>query len=229
MVKRVLVVDDEDLVRNIILDSLSDQGYELDGVGNVFDAMELIRDNEYDVAILDKNMPGVENNAEGGLEVLRFLKQQTPSTEAIMLTGYASIETALEAMKLGAFDYISKPFEVDDLISKVGKLAKRKELLDAEDIIPLYKDLHDEVLVYFNSKTLSQKDQVEALNSMKRKVSSVFDACRQRDRVIYNQMQELADIAGYSDQLRKNLKLTSPEHALAEKIYQKATGGNLKC
>jgi len=81
----------------------------------------LEKDNSIEVVILDVKMPGMD-----GIETLREIKKSYPLTEVIMLTGHATVETGIEGMKLGAFDYLMKPCDMDQLISKVGEAAAKK-------------------------------------------------------------------------------------------------------
>ncbi len=81
----------------------------------------LEKDNSIEVVILDVKMPGM-----GGIDTLREIKKSHPLTEVIMLTGHATVETGIEGMKLGAFDYLMKPCDMDQLIAKVGEAAAKK-------------------------------------------------------------------------------------------------------
>ena len=82
----------------------------------------LVENPGIDVVVLDVKMPGMD-----GIETLREIKRNFPLVEVIMLTGHATVETAIEGMKLGAFDYLMKPCELDELLAKVGEAASKKE------------------------------------------------------------------------------------------------------
>ena len=107
---RVLVVDDEKSMRDLLAITLQKAGYEVTLAEGGAAAIEAIRRDPFDAIITDLRMPKVD-----GLQVLRSAKEQSPDTAVIMVTAMASTETAVEAMKLGAYDYITKPFKLDVL------------------------------------------------------------------------------------------------------------------
>ncbi len=124
MSARILVVDDEEIVIRSCLRILGGDGYQIETARDGHEALRKIADNPYDVVILDIMMPGL-----GGLEVLRRVKEAHPDMDVIMITGLSQIDTAVQAMKLGAFDYIPKPFEPDELKLVVQRALERRQLL----------------------------------------------------------------------------------------------------
>ncbi len=118
MVKyRVLVVEDEELKRRTIIDALTDAGYEVRGTGDGTEGFQLIRDEFWDVALLDLKLPGMD-----GLTILGKAREIRPETTIIVMTAFASVQTAVEAMKAGAYDYLTKPFTTDELLLKLARL-----------------------------------------------------------------------------------------------------------
>ena len=124
MSARILVVDDEEIVIRSCLRILEGNGYQIDVAHDGHEALRKVESNTYDVMILDIMMPNL-----GGLEVLRRVKETHPDMDVIMITGLSQIDTAVQAMKLGAFDYISKPFEPDELKLVVQRARERRQLL----------------------------------------------------------------------------------------------------
>ena len=124
MSARILVVDDEDIVLRSCLRILSGEEFQVETVQDGRQALQKVEENLYDVMILDIMMPNVD-----GLEVLRRVKETHPNVDIIMVTGLAQIDTAVKAMKLGAFDYIAKPFEPDELKLVVQRALERRRLL----------------------------------------------------------------------------------------------------
>ena len=120
----VLVVDDEEIVVRSCLRILDGAGYELDGARSGAEALRKIEDKHVDVVILDIMMPEMD-----GLEVLQRVKETHPDIDVIMVTGLSQIETAVKAMKLGAFDYLPKPFDPDELTLLVRRALERRALL----------------------------------------------------------------------------------------------------
>src|SRR3974390_484291 len=124
MSARILVVDDEDIVLRSCLRILSGEEFQVETVQDGRQALQKVEENPYDVMILDIMMPNVD-----GLEVLRRVKETHPNVDVVMVTGLAQIDTAVKAMKLGAFDYIAKPFEPDELKLVVQRALERRRLL----------------------------------------------------------------------------------------------------
>jgi DNA-binding NtrC family response regulator len=118
---RILVVDDEEIVVRSVQRILAGGEYVVDAAANGADAMRAVAEHPYDVVVLDIMMPGTD-----GIEVLQRIKVARPATEVIMFTGLAQVETAVKSMKLGAFDYIAKPFEPDELRLAVRRALERR-------------------------------------------------------------------------------------------------------
>jgi len=118
---RIMIVDDEESFANSLAERLKLRNYDITVSFSGKDAMEKIEKFKFDVVILDVAMPGID-----GIESLREIKGTAPLTEVIMLTGHATVETAIEGMKLGAIDYLMKPCEIEDLVEKINKAYNRK-------------------------------------------------------------------------------------------------------
>ncbi len=123
MGSKILVVDDEDAQREIIADVLMRAKYEIKQASNADDAVKEINKDRLDLIITDLRM---DNGS--GMDVLREAKQLSPETEIIVMTAYGSIESAVEAMRQGAYDYITKPFDKDVLLVSVRKALEHKQL-----------------------------------------------------------------------------------------------------
>ena len=121
---RILIVDDEEIVIKSCLRILDGSNYQVEAVQDSREALRKIEENQYDIIILDIMMPNMD-----GLEVLRRVKETHPDVDVIMVTGLSQIDTAVQAMKLGAFDYISKPFEPDEIKLVVQRALERRQLM----------------------------------------------------------------------------------------------------
>jgi len=121
---RILVVDDEMIVCESCQRILQEEGYEVECVLGGKEAFQKMKEDLFNIVITDLKMPGID-----GMEVLRTLRQEYPDTVVIMITGFSTVETAVEAMKLGAFDYIPKPFTPDEVSIVVKKAIEQKRLL----------------------------------------------------------------------------------------------------
>ena len=119
----VLIVDDEEDFLETLVKRMEQRKIDAAGVRSGEEALELMKEKSYDVVILDVKMPG----GMDGIETLREMKKIQPLTEVILLTGHASVETSIEGMKLGAFDYVLKPVKLEDLLSKVADAIQKKD------------------------------------------------------------------------------------------------------
>ena len=128
MTARILIVDDEEIVVRSCQRILEAPDVELAAASSGPEALGKVERGAFDLLILDIMMPGMD-----GLEVLRLVKERHPEIEVVMVTGLSQIQTAVQAMKLGAFDYIPKPFEPADLQAVVARALERRRLRQGED------------------------------------------------------------------------------------------------
>jgi DNA-binding NtrC family response regulator len=119
----ILVIDDDESVRVASEQALAAVGYRTRAAKSGERGLQLCREESFDVAIVDLHMPGL-----GGMEVLRKLKEENPSSSVILISGHASVESAVEAMRLGAFDFLPKPFTPDTLAATVKRALERRRL-----------------------------------------------------------------------------------------------------
>jgi len=124
---RMLLVDDEDDFRTTLANRLKLRKIDITDAASGNEAIELVKQMSFDVAVIDVKMPGID-----GIETLKQIKQIKPAIEIIMLTGHASIESGVEAMKLGAYDYVMKPCDIDELLIKTGEAYQHKLLKEKE-------------------------------------------------------------------------------------------------
>ncbi len=122
---RILVVDDELIVRDSLKEWLQDEGFQVDMAASGAEALEVLGAAEYHLMLLDIKMPGMD-----GVEVLKQARERHPELPVVMMTAYATVETAVEAMKFGALDYLMKPFDPDTLVPMMVQLFQRIEGAD---------------------------------------------------------------------------------------------------
>ena len=123
----ILVVDDEPAMRTALFEALTRQGHAVDLAENGAEALEKFQANPFDLVITDVRMPQVD-----GMEVLRQVKKRSPVTPVLVISGYGTIETAVEAMREGAFDYILKPFSLDLIEETVDRALGRTGKRDSQ-------------------------------------------------------------------------------------------------
>ena len=120
----VLVVDDERDFLEPLVERLELRGLVAAGRDNAADGLRFLGDNPVDVVVLDVKMPGMD-----GLTALKQIKARHPMTEVILLTGHASVESGMEGLELGAFDYLIKPVKLDELMERITEAYDRKQVL----------------------------------------------------------------------------------------------------
>ncbi len=132
--ERILVVDDEERMLQLLKKLLEGEGYEVRTASNAADALRILGDTDYNLVISDVRMPGMD-----GMSLLRTLSEQGSAAAVILMTAYASVTAAVEAIQAGAFDYLTKPFKIDELL-----LAVRKSL-ESHHLRREVKSLREEV------------------------------------------------------------------------------------
>jgi DNA-binding NtrC family response regulator len=118
----ILVVDDEGDFLETLMNRLKKRKIEALGCASGEEALRLVKENPFDVVVLDIKMPG----GMDGIQTLREIKKARPETEVILLTGHASLETSMEGMQAGAYDYLLKPIRLEDLLEKLAQTLERK-------------------------------------------------------------------------------------------------------
>ncbi len=118
---KILIVDDENDFRETIIKRLRARKIDIEGADSGPAALEMLDAQDFDVIVLDVKMPGMD-----GIETLREIKLKKPLVEVIMLTGHASVESGIQGMQLGAFDYVMKPVALDDLMDKLRQAYERR-------------------------------------------------------------------------------------------------------
>ena len=127
---KILVVEDEPLKRSLLEEELRAKGYSVSTAANPLEAEPLLKKAVFDVVLTDLRMPG-----QDGLSFLRGLKKDRPGQAVLVMTAYGSVETAIEAMKLGAFDYLQKPFATEELLLKLDRLSQYEHLASENEAL----------------------------------------------------------------------------------------------
>lgn len=118
-VPKILIVDDEDAFRMLLAATLEDEGFEISTAPDGERALECIKERTYDIALLDVRMPGID-----GMELLKKIRQDSPTTDCIMLTGFQDVELAVSAIKNGAKDFLGKTQSVDELMMRINNVLR---------------------------------------------------------------------------------------------------------
>src|SRR4051812_47707135 len=136
---RILVVDDHDSLRKGLVRALANAGHDVEEAPNGTSAIERLQDSQFDVVLTDLRMGGAD-----GMDVLRTTRSVQPTSAVILMTAFGSVHTAVEAMKIGAFDYVQKPFEIEEMELKVEKALEHRRLKhEIEYLRHTQQDIYD--------------------------------------------------------------------------------------
>ena len=148
---KVLVAEDEDITRKHIVGTLRSEGYEVHSAADGEEALGMLESMRFDLLIADIKMPKMD-----GLELLRRIREISLEVEVIVVTGFGSISSAVDAMKLGANDYLPKPFDLDELIIKVNKVRDQRMLKRENVALKASLNLDSELFVVAESEPMKQ-------------------------------------------------------------------------
>jgi DNA-binding NtrC family response regulator len=149
MTVNVLIAEDEEITLKHLVSTLQREGYGVTGTTNGLDALQRIEADTFDLLIADIKMPGMT-----GIELLEKVKERSPETDVIIITGFGSIGSAIEAMKKGAMEYVTKPFDLDELVLKVRKLNDRKALIRENIALKTYLGMDKKVSIIARSSSM---------------------------------------------------------------------------
>ena len=162
MKNKILIVDDEKNIRLMLRKCLPE--YELYEATDGVEALHSIKSQEFDLVLLDIKMPGIT-----GMQVLQKIREEENNVAVVMMTAYGTIERAVEAMKLGAIDFINKPFTPEEIKTIVNDIFRRQTL--EADALETYKDLME-----FSKKCILEKKYADALEFLKKAVAKDVSA-----------------------------------------------------
>lgn len=161
MKPRILIVDDEPVTLELIVERLGIEGYEVEVVASGEEALAVSGRNSFKVVLTDLSMPGMS-----GMEVLAHFTRNSPETLVIVLTGYGTIETAVEAMKRGAYDYLSKPANLDEIVLTLRRAIEMKDLKDENILLRTHIQEHQRL-----DKLIGQSPAMQTLYRIIRRVA----------------------------------------------------------
>ena len=223
MKAKILIADDEENILDALSEFMEGIGHHVDLAGSVDSALALMRTNDYDILLTDKNMPDTGGNNEGGMSLLRHVKKHNPLTEVIMITGYATVESAVEAMKLGVFDYVMKPIPLNELKEKIDRVLEYKRFLNSENTLQMYKALHNQLLdLLVNRDDIPEDKLQKILRTLGTKIDHLFGMQKGYEEIIETQSEALDKIKRYADHLKEAIPGESPYYALIEKILEES-------
>ena len=157
----ILIAEDQDSVREGLKKALGEGGHSVTGVNDGTKALEELKAKTYDILITDIKMPGMD-----GIELLNLAKKLNPDTYVIVITAFGSVETAVAAMKAGAYDYINKPFSIDEMELLIKNIEEKKRILEEREF------LSEEIKTRYNKHIIGNSPMMKAIYSTVDKVAN---------------------------------------------------------
>ena len=151
MAFKILIAEDEEITLKHLLSTLKGEGYEVVGEKDGGLAFDRLKSDHFDLLITDMKMPVM-----GGIELLEKVKEVHPDIEVMIITGYGSVGDAVDAMKRGAYDYITKPFNLDELVIKVKKISEKKKLKKENTALKAYFGMNKKVSIIAKSESMKE-------------------------------------------------------------------------
>jgi len=207
---QILIVDDDVEIHGLLRACLQSLGYDTVATDNGRRGLEMLASGEFNVAILDLMLPDLN-----GMEILRRIRQQRPEIEIIVLTAYASLETAIEAMRLGAYDYVTKPFYADTIRSAVRRAVEKQNLA-------LERKRAEEALIRNLEERLATEEALRQSNlelALLHRASQTFSSTLELDKVLATMLEEVRHLL---DAVLCSVWLIDPQ--TDELVCRQATG-----
>ncbi len=167
MAFKILIAEDEEITVKHLVNTLKSEGHTVAAVLNGIDALRKLETESFDLLIADIKMPGLT-----GIELLEKIGEKSIDTEVIIITGFGSIGSAVEAMKKGAIEYVTKPFDLDELVLKVNKIRDRKGLVRENIALKTYLGLNKKVSIIARSKPM--REILDTIEGIKDSESNIF-------------------------------------------------------
>lgn len=219
---RVLVVDDEPTSREVLRLGLERQGCETLTAHDAASAIALLSEQQFHAVVTDKNMPGTVHATEGGLDVIKFAKESNPACAVVMVTDFSTVESAIEAMRLGAFDYLAKPVRSEEIKAKLERILFYQQTLNPENTISSHNTLRAKFLKILEEQKgvdqcLSAATKTALLQLVQDSIDSFIHERRSWENIILEQREALGQISAWAEQMQE----TAPQGAAEEDLLNK--------
>ena len=225
---RVLVVDDEPTSREVLRLGLERQHCETMTAHDAASAIAILSEQQFHAVVTDKNMPGTEHATEGGLDVIKFAKESNPACAVVMVTDFSTVESAIEAMRLGAFDYLSKPVRSEEIKAKLKRILSYQQTLNPANTISSHNSLQTNLLNILEQQQgvdqcLSAETKVALLQVAQDSIDAFFHERRAWENIILEQRDALGKIAGWAEQMKETAPQGSAEEEFLNKIITESS------
>jgi DNA-binding NtrC family response regulator len=163
---KILVVDDDEIIREVITTLLSNEGYTVQAAKDGLDAIKILKTSAINLVITDLRMPGAD-----GIEVLKEAVKMDPDRAVIILTAYGTLDTALKAIREGAYDYMTKPFKMEEMIIRVNNAHERTlQVLKINALVKIVREILTNIMLFKGEETNHSRvmmDWVDKIDQLK--------------------------------------------------------------
>jgi len=209
---RILVVDDDEAVRVTLGAILSGEGYKVTLISNGTEALAQLRTTEFDVVLTDLRLDDID-----GTRILEEARTRWPDTVALMLTGFASVDSAIDALRKGAYDYLCKPCAPDELVAAVGRAIERRTLTlqvrhharDLETAIETARELHSSLFTRLEGTTALLREREQVLVTICTELKTSLIAIASLAQMLLGRLQDHdspGDLTAYLDQIQLEMQ-----------------------
>ena len=204
----------------MIAEFLKKDGYSIDISNGVSPAISCMKSKNYDILLIDKNMPGIDGKSQkGGMDLLRYVRTQSIPSESIMMTGDATIDTVIEAMKLGAFDYLLKPLSLKELKAKIIRIFNYKSFFNPDETVELYKGIQGGIINLIKDKSnMTDIEFDRTFISLNVKIDKIFMELKESEKYALVQREYLSYIAAKAEQIKSQISETHQSYGLIDEI-----------
>ena len=176
---KILVVDDSSTLRTMLAEALTEAGYSVQTAADGYDAIKRLKESKFDLVTLDIEMPGL-----GGIEVLRIAKRLDAETCVLMVTSLNALQAALGAIRMGAYDYITKPFDVEEVLISVRRGLERRQLqLENARLLHHLTDMNQKLEEKVRDRTAALNDANDALRETNQQLERAYSELKELDRL----------------------------------------------
>jgi len=202
----VLVADDEDPFRQTIVAWLSEEGFDVEEAADGLEAIKRVQSRDFELALIDIKMPGAN-----GLEVLRYIKKNSAETEVVMMSAMADVGMAVEAMKMGAREYLAKPLDMEQLVPMLRSIMKRRDAeerirrMQSEHTARLLFDLHNPIAGLRQSIGYLLKGMAGPIGDHQRELLGYMTTSIDKVIALLNDMMDLTKLEGGRVRLNKGI------------------------
>jgi DNA-binding NtrC family response regulator len=214
----VLVVENDEPNRLMIAKALNRDGFDSVEADGYESALDLLKTKDFDVLLTDKNMPVEGVGPEGGLELIRWVRLNKPHMPIILITGYPTVDSAIDALKVGAFDYLIKPFNIKTLLKKLDQVCEYRKSVNPEAVMHAYLSLNRKLLEAAQGNPISDT----WLTQVQDRLNRVFQVFRAAERTLLEHRQRLAEIQVCAEGAMEDLPRDNPLYETLKQIAQLA-------